>query len=250
MIYKKVIPGSTSRLTIVDHNESYGRHILDSIVRRLQVSKCLDIGCGRGDDLNIVRKHHQEAQLFGVDFGLWNKDTLEGLGIKVIALDIEKEKLPFEDESLDLIIVNQVLEHTKEIFWINHEIFRCLKQGGHIFIGVPNILSLHNRILMLLGFHPTGNKSTSAHVRVFSKRDVKAFYRNIGGAYCRVVNAYGSQFYPFPRFIARPLAKLFPGLAFSSFYLIKKIAKYTEEFIEWPQYADLETKYFTGISPK
>jgi hypothetical protein len=29
MIIRKVIPGSTSRLTIVDHNETYGRYVLE-----------------------------------------------------------------------------------------------------------------------------------------------------------------------------------------------------------------------------
>ncbi|WP_419876526.1 hypothetical protein [Francisella tularensis] len=81
------------------------------------------------------------------------------------------------------MIANQVLEHTKELFWINHEVFRCLKIGGYFYVGVPNILSIHNRILMLFGYHPTCSKSISAHVRGFSPKDIKQFYRNIAGSF-------------------------------------------------------------------
>jgi hypothetical protein len=48
MFIKKVIPGSTSRLNIVDHNETYGRHILQKIVINKQFCKFVDLGCGGG----------------------------------------------------------------------------------------------------------------------------------------------------------------------------------------------------------
>lgn len=246
MIRKNFIPGSASRLTTVDHNETYGRHILEKIVKQVEISKCIDIGCGNGNDLSIVKKHHPRAELFGVDFGLWNGEALKSLNIKQISLNIEHNKLPFENESVDFIIANQILEHTKEIFWINHEVFRCLKVDGIFFLGVPNLLSLHNRILMMLGYHPTCNKSISAHVRVFSKKDVTSFYREIGSSFCGVEKFFGSQFYPFPRAIARVLSNVFPAMAVTSFYVIRKIDAYKTEFIDWPHYAKLETNYFTG----
>lgn len=246
MISRKVIPGSSSRLTIVDHNETYGRHLLENFIKDERVNECLDLGCGTGADLEIVKSYNSNANLYGVDFGLWNAEILREKGIKPIALNIEIEKLPFKDNSLDLIIANQIIEHTKEIFWINHEIFRCLKPGGTLILAMPNVLSLHNRILMLFGFHPTCNKSISAHVRVFSKRDVYEFYKTIGDKFTKIVKHSGSQFYPFPKVISRPLSAVFPNLAFTSFYVIKKTGKYTSEFIDWPGYAKLETNFYTG----
>ena len=246
MLFKKIIPGSTSSMTIVDHNETYGRHNLEKAARMLEISKCVDIGCGYGGDLSIVSKHHPKAELFGIDTAFGNRDQLQSRGIKTLSLNIENEKLPFEDGSIDFIIANQVLEHTKEIFWINHEIFRCLKTGGALFLGVPNLLSLHNRILMLFGFHPTAHKLTSAHVRVFSKRDTLIFYNDIGNSFCKVEKYWGSQFYPFPKTISRFLANILPNLAFSSFYLIRKTGPYCNEFKEWPEYAKLQTNFFAG----
>ncbi len=246
MTFKKVVPGSTSRLTIVDHNESYGRHILEKIAKGIEIKKCLDIGCGDGSDLSIISKIHPRSELIGIDFGGWNYEKLKSLGIKPLSVNIEAESLPFENNSIDFIIVNQVFEHTKEIFWINHELFRILKVRGYLFIGVPNLLSLHNRLLMIFGYHPTQHKLTSAHVRPFSKKDVFNFYKDIGGKFCNIAGFWGSQFYPFPKSIARPLSILFPNFSFSIFFLIQKTSEYNGIFIKWPKIAQLETNYFTG----
>jgi ubiquinone/menaquinone biosynthesis C-methylase UbiE len=246
MLLRKVNYGSASRLGIVDHNESYGRHVLEKCVRDLSVSKCADLGCGSGDDLSVVSRYHPAAELIGIDFGLWNESVLRSKGIEPVSINIEQEKLPFEDESLDLIIANQILEHTKEIFWINHEIFRTLKVDGSLFLGMPNLLSLHNRLLMLLGYHPTQHKLNSAHVRPFSKKDTINFYDHIGSPFCSVKGFWGSQFYPFPKGPARFFSSVFPSLSFSIFFLIRKTGKYNGEFIDWLVNAKLETNFFTG----
>ena len=53
------------------------------------------------------------------------------------------------------MIANQILEHTKEVFWIWHEIARVLAPQGQLILGVPNLASAHNRLLLLLGRQPT-----------------------------------------------------------------------------------------------
>ena len=245
-MFRKVTPGTTSRLTIVDHTETYGRHVLAKILKCRNISLCIDLGCGNGDDLMVVRKYNPKAKCVGVDFGDRNKEGLLERGIEFVSMNIENQLLPFESETIDLIIANQVLEHTKEIYWIHHEIFRTLKVGGYLYVGVPNILSLHNRILGLLGIHPTCLKMISAHVRGFSKKDMILFYREIAGSFLTIEQFYGSQFYPLSKTIARPMAKAFPSLAFSIFFLIKKTGNYQGEFIRWLSENPLETNFYVG----
>jgi len=246
MFRKVLIPGQTSRLNTVDHLETYGRHILKKIVSELDISMCVDLGCGVGEDLSIIKTHHPNSKLIGVDFCNSNMDNLVQKGIDPINVNIENQVLPFQDETIDLIIANQILEHTKEIYWINHEIFRTLKVGGSLYLGVPNVLSLHNRILGFFGIHPTCAKVISAHIRVFSKHDTLLFYSQIANSFTKLEGFYGSQFYPFPKTIARPLSSLFPSLAFSIFFVIRKISKYNGEFIKWPSKSQLETNFYLG----
>ncbi|MEY8702003.1 methyltransferase domain-containing protein, partial [Francisella philomiragia] len=95
---------------MVDHNETYGRHILDSFSKDKDFKNVLDIGCGAGSDLQVVKKHNDKANLTGVDFGNWNQEKLSKNNIHLININIEKDKLPFENNHFDLIIANQVLE--------------------------------------------------------------------------------------------------------------------------------------------
>ena len=245
---KKFIPGATSRLAFINHDETYGRHVLDRWVKSIDTKVAVDLGCGHGYDLLVVKKNHPSSHLIGIDFGDWNKEKLTGVGIAKKTLNIEKDPLPFEANSVDLIICNQVLEHVKEIYWINHEIFRVLKLGGYLYLGVPNILSFHNRLLSFFGVHPTQAKMISAHIRTYSIGDTSQFYTTIGGEFLKVLKVSGSQFYPFPTPISRPLARAFPGSAFSIFFLIQKVADYHREFLDWPAKASLETNYFVGHS--
>jgi SAM-dependent methyltransferase len=245
-MFRRVAPGTASRLCIVDHRESYGRHILAKIVRGLDIDTCIDIGCGHGDDLMVVRSHNPRVRCVGVDLRDCDQGRFSRQGIEYICLNVENQPLPFESDSVDLIIANQVLEHVKEVFWINHEIFRCLKVGGLLYLGVPNVLSLHNRILAVLGVHPTCAKSISAHVRVFSKRDTYSFYRHVAGGFTAIEDFQGSQFYPCPKVLARALATLFPALAVTVFFLIRKTANYNGEFIDWLSTHELETCFYGG----
>ena len=243
---RRVRAGTTSRMTVVDHRETYGRHVLERFVRGSEVDTCVDLGCGSGDDLMVVRRLNPNARCIGIDHGDWNRDLLRSKGLEHAVADVEHQPLPFENESVDLIIANQFLEHTKEVFWINHEIFRTLRVGGHFYLGVPNVLSLHNRVLGIFGVHPTCSKLISAHIRSFSRRDTQFYYQEVASSFAKVEKFSGSQFYPFPRGISRPLSRAFPSLAFSIFFLIRKTSGYRGEFVDWLSNAQLETNYFAG----
>lgn len=228
-----------------DQDETYGAHVVREFLElAAPFETLLDIGAGPGRDLSIARDISPGATLLAVEVKPTESLTL--VTPNVFAVDIERAKLPFPDESVDVVVANQVLEHTKEIFWIFHEVTRVLKLGGHLIIGVPNVASLHNRGLLLFGEHPTQHKLYSAHVRVFSKRDTERFLDVCWPGGYEVLRFSGSQFYPFPKFIARRLARRFPAAAFSIFWLASKGRPYSSEFLRHPEAAQLETNFFVG----
>jgi hypothetical protein len=117
--------------------------------------------------------------------------------------------------------------------------------GGKLIIGVPNLASLHNRLLLAFGFQPTSIKTSSAHIRGFTKKDVLDFLQNCFPAYQLKAFA-GSNFYPFPPIMAIPLARLFPTMAWGIFFLFEKKQRYTREFLDFPAAQGLETNFYTG----
>lgn len=231
----------------VDHADTYGPHVVDTFVRSIDnVRMAVDLGAGLGRDLRIIKAAHPGARAIAVEGGREYARQIEAVADELHVLDIERSRLPFAEESIDLFVANQVLEHTKEIFWILHEVTRCLRVGGHFLIGVPNVASLHNRLLLLFGVHPTQHKLCSAHVRPFSKQDTLRFLEACFPAGYSLRRFGGSQFYPFPARLAKVFSAMFPTAAFSIFFLLRKNRRYDSEFATYPGRAKLETNFWTG----
>ncbi len=230
-----------------DQRETYGPHVVEELVQEMTGLKIVvDLGAGGGRDLAIVRRLHPEATLIAVEAGSEYAKNLAGKADYIYIANIERDPLPLKDEQADLIMANQVLEHTKEIFWIFHQVSRSLRVGGSFLFGVPNICSLHNRFLLLLGSQPTQHKVCSAHVRPFSRNDTLAFLNACFPGGYELTAFRGAQFYPFPARASRLLANAFPTFAFTIFFRIRKVREYRDEFITYPGRAGLETNFWTG----
>jgi len=232
---------------MIDRSLNYGRHLVEGYLRlSLPFRSVLDIGAGQGIDLFAAKRLAADASLFAVETCPDYIRLLRENGIGVTTADLERELLPFEDGTVDVVVANQVLEHVKEIFWIFHEISRVLRTGGRVIIGVPNLASFHNRILLLFGRQPTQIKTGSAHVRGFTKRDLIGFLDAAFPGGYRLIASGGSNFYPFPPPIARLLAGLFPGAAWGTFLLLEKQRAYSAEFLALPRHQGLQTNYYLG----
>lgn len=235
-----------TRLKSGTEHLNYGRDIIrhwgadqyaKSAAESNDVFRVLDLGCGHGTDLRNIRDEIEAraepsaeremplpvgptVELHGVESYSPYVAECRAAGIQTHALNIERDLFPGKDARYDLIIANQILEHTKEIFWIFAEVARLLKPGGQFIAGVPNLASFHNRLLLMAGQQPTQIKSMSAHVRGFTKPDMREFAET-GGLF-RLIGFRGSNFYPLPPFLSKPLARLFPTLAWGSFYLLQR----------------------------
>lgn len=231
----------------VDKGLNYGRANIDLFFSNLpKADVIVDLGAGQGADLDISKKYFKEATRIAVEAYPPYQDILSSKGYRVVALNIETEKLPFADNSVDVVMCNQIMEHCKEIWWILHEITRVLKVGGSYIVGIPNLASLHNRFLLSIGRQPTSIQNHSAHVRGYTKKDfIKFLDSGFNGGYTLKQFA-GSNFYPFPPIVAKPLARLFPTFSWSIFFEFRKIQTYKDGFLNFPKNQKLETNFFLG----
>ncbi len=201
--------------------------------------RVLDVGCGQGSDLlNIheaLKEKNISSELYGIEVYEEYKNHAESLGIAVASINLEIEAFPYADEYFDVVVVNQVMEHVKEFFWIASEMNRVLKPGGLLIVGVPNLASWHNRLLLLLGRQPTSIRLLGPHVRGYTKQSLVQAMTEYGGFSFQA--SAGTNFYPFPTTIAKILAKLFPNGAVSLFLAFKKVrpssfGKFLENHLE------------------
>lgn len=232
-------------------DETNGRHVIApwaiDFLRSRPGSSMLDVGAGRGRDLLAVREAVPDAKLHAVEGYPDSVAHLINNGVEVVDLNLERDPLPFPDKSMDLVICNQVFEHLKDIFWLLSEIGRVTKDDGRIILGVPNLGALHNRVALLLGKQPPAIHVVGPHVRGFTNDGFKSMLQESG--FFVVEKTAGGNFYPFPPGASRPLSKILPGLAVSSFFFVRKGR--TDEpyinFLSGPAGAQLiDTPYYKG----
>lgn len=231
---------------MIDRSLNYGRHHIKHFLEQANpYNTVVDLGAGKGTDLAIAAQVNPAAKRHAVEAYPPYVEGLQHKGIIVHPLNIEKDTLPFDNETVDVIILNQILEHVKEVFWIFHEISRVLKTGGSVIIGVPNLAAFHNRLLLMFGRQPSPLRNFSAHVRGWSKHDTRVFFQECFDGYV-LKNFGGSNFYPFPPFIAKPLAALLPNMAWGIFMRWEKTDKYEGQFLKYPLEKRLETNFYLG----
>jgi SAM-dependent methyltransferase len=207
--------------------------------------RVLDVGLGSAEDiLNVARSvKAPKLALCGLDSHAPNAERARVKGIDVRVLDVERQIFPFPDAHFHIVLANQVLEHTKEIFWTFSEIGRVLLPGGAAIVGVPNLASLHSRAMLLFGMQPSPIEVMGPHVRGFTEGGFIRFAT--AGGFFEVAGVKGSNFYPFPAQLAKPLSRLFPTLSVSLFFLCVRTAK-QGRFLEVLDDNFFETEFFRG----
>jgi len=101
---------------------------------------CVDLGSGRGNDvIRMAEEVGANGHAYGIDIseGMISKaqDLIKKFGVNnATIVKSELENLPFENNSVDLVISNCTINHSanKQAVW--NEIYRVLKQGGRFVV--------------------------------------------------------------------------------------------------------------------
>ena len=105
-----------------------------SLVKALPVTSVLDVGAGSGGFLFLLPPSWRRV---AVDSPL-NAELAKERGIESFGLDLEKDDLPLENNSFDLVTLLEVVEHIGNKKHVLAEIYRVLKENGHLVVTTPD----------------------------------------------------------------------------------------------------------------
>lgn len=114
---------------------------IESFVGELGGKNLLEVGSGEGG--LVIALNLKGVNACGIDI---SKENVEISKIRARRNSIpsaafcisDASRLPFEDCTFDVVISNKVLEHIKEQRKVIKEISRVLKEGGLLYVSVPN----------------------------------------------------------------------------------------------------------------
>jgi SAM-dependent methyltransferase len=202
------------------------------LAEQLKPASLLDVGCGRGFLLSQLATKI-DAELYGIDVY-----ELESEGWTYKKGDLTKG-LPFGDDSFELVVFGEVIEHLPDPDYLLEEIWRVLKPGGKVIVTTPNLASWANRILLPFGIQPLFTETSSrkkmgrrfkvlgqggevqGHLRIFTKAALEELVVACGFG---IDGTWGVPFFfPFPvskfdEFLCR-----FPSLSSGLFVMAHKV---------------------------
>jgi 2-polyprenyl-3-methyl-5-hydroxy-6-metoxy-1,4-benzoquinol methylase len=108
-------------------------------------------------------------------------------GNQFICANVDREGLQCPDESIDLIVALDFIEHILDPEKFTTECLRVLKPGGMVLINTPNIQYWrHIQSLVVDGIfpHTSGDKEVyhGGHVAFFNFHDLKQLFNRFNGA--------------------------------------------------------------------
>ena len=140
-----------------------------------KLAKVLDIGSADGANSFAMKKLGCEVSAIEIDPVLVerfkNNPNSDGIDIRTG----DARKMPFSDNMFDAAILIEVIEHIPETEGLLEEIYRVLKPGGVLCIGVPTAYTEH----LYWRLHPN-YASNATHVRIFKKKDLTLLLESAG----------------------------------------------------------------------
>lgn len=136
----------------------------------------LDLGCGEGRHIFGLMEKFPDLKCIGLDPHIESLDKAsEGLkflesisNTKTNFLSGSAYLLPFSDDSFDLVVCSEVLEHLHDYKDAIKEINRVLKPGGQFLASVP--AEFPEKICWLLS--EAYQNQPGGHLRIFKKNEL------------------------------------------------------------------------------
>lgn len=154
------------------------------------IIRLLDAGCGDGINLlflsKIMSKYYLNFELFGVDYNPLRLKRANSISETEGLVQSSICALPFKNNTFDIIVCNQMLEHVGDDVKALLEMQRVLNSTGLLILDVPNegciLAQLRNKII-----EPIISKTTD-HVNFYTVKKLKNKINNTELSVKRIIH--------------------------------------------------------------
>ena len=154
-------------------------------------ARVLDLGCGTGELLSYLQAH-RGCSGYGVELDDANLLACVQRGVNAIQLNLEEGLSIFEDQSFDVVLQLETLQHLRNTELMLRETARVGRIG---IVSFPNFAHWPNRLQVLFGRMPVTRVLPyewydTPNIRVGTYADFEVLARKNG---LRVLDSFGIQ---------------------------------------------------------
>jgi len=139
----------------------------------------LDIGIQRG---NLTQYYSENNKIIGIDIDKRSLDFVKKkFGFEVYHIDLNEDILPFNNSTVDVVVISEVLEHVLFPKKVLRDCYRVLKPAGLIIGSVPNAGYYARRKSHLMGKDIDADYSIEGeHIKLFFKSTLIKLLKETG----------------------------------------------------------------------
>ena len=173
--YQKGVKGNLFQWLWHTHKVKLAKRILSDF----KFNNCLDIGCASGYMVSQIANFFPHSKYFGIDIYDkaidYAKKTYPCVEFKVASAG----KLPFKDNTFDLILFYETIEHVEDPKASLEEIKRVLKKDGTLILTMDSG-SLLFRLVWFIWENTKGKIWQGAHLHPFHHTELEQLIINSG----------------------------------------------------------------------
>lgn len=206
--FKKGEYGETVRSRIAERSGYYD--IIQRYADRMNAPIVLELGCGTGIDINLIKKRSEDVTAIGADISMNSIQVAlrvcAEFGNSVAFFMGDTLSLPLNTGTMDMLFSQGLVEHFENPIEVIREQVRVLRAGGILIVNVPQKhtgYTVMKRRLMRQGKWHLGWETE------FSYRDLRQIGQNLG---LIEKDVFGSQYWKSwrePAFVLRDLLDKF-----------------------------------------
>jgi ubiquinone/menaquinone biosynthesis C-methylase UbiE len=151
----------------------------------VQGKRILEIACGRGGFSRLLGS--RDASVCGADFSASAvaiaKEKLLGhptLADRVTYVQADAQNMPFEENSFDIVVSCETIEHVPDPRAAVREMYRVCKPGGTLYLTTPNYLNFMGLYLIYAALRHPGLKSSQPLDERFFFPQIRHFVTGAG----------------------------------------------------------------------
>ena len=148
--------------------------------------RVLDLGCGagrhafecyrRGAQVVALDQNGEEIREVAKWFAAMKEAGEAPEGATATAMEGDALALPFPDESFDVVIISEVMEHIPDDKGVLAEMVRVLKPGGRIAVTVPR----YGPEKVCWALSDAYHEVEGGHIRIYTRREMVGKLRDAG----------------------------------------------------------------------